>query len=917
MTKTKTTTTEVLDETGLEILKYYASDKFNPVLPSDFNFRHFRVKNHKGVWRKVPIKVQNKEDLQRYLVRLSALDVYYGTSTWLNPHKVAAKSGSGAGYIIADNLLLSNDLVFDIDAEEPITLKSLNNARKSANNIYEVMKCFNNRFKFDYAAFSITGEQPILTKRGLIPIKEAKAGDWVLSYDGCVKFSEVYNTINHEEEIYEINYQKSCAPMKVTGKHAVFKWDCGEIKCVAAQDIEEGDYLITFNGVENEEKVPEFDVEYKLRKNIRNEKIKINPEIMRLIGHYLSNGCCDGERLGFSWNVNEKYKNLNKKLLEKYVVNNYFEELRLKINSLRNQGFKAKDISENLKLPLSTIYGNFNAKPRNPNKISINKTSENCIQQTINSRLWSTFIVNQFGQGAKIKSLPSWVWFLPKEHKLELLRGIIDGDGLKTNKYNTRIKLANKQLILELVWLCRGMGISCRYHEDTSKDHPQPKDPTKIIKGSKGYCITVNRSEVYGIELKKFAPAPKEKLIPLGGIKVLCEKHRITDYYKNNLLKIIKSKNMSNRKNIGKIINWLNEKHSKKFDSEDIKLLNNYVKWCASDLGFLSVKSIKKKEKKEMVYDVCVKGAENFFAGKYPILLHNTGYKGFRLAYQDTNLKLPQDPRKRIEFVENERKAFIQELFKKWEESESNPQIYKIKPFFDEKITTNALCVVRVLGTAHSTTGYISTKIPVDQLRWKVEKILDNIPHVGSRRPVIPKREMKPTGDNNKSPRPRLDVLADDVSGLASLPPTPKEQEYYLTNKVLGVRKCFIPIFIYPNNQKRIKKELKKLQEKHKLGNMNIFEYEDNIIAISLKVMQKKNLQKVLNESTSKTKHDFRKHHRILAPFLMKQTDVMKHRFSGKLSRGHSHFINPQRPRKEEFYVGWEKIEFIKARFKK
>jgi hypothetical protein len=56
------------------------------------------------------------EQLQKHIIMLGLTDVYYGTSTWLNPHKVSGKNSSGS-YVVADNLCFSNDLTFDIDCD--------------------------------------------------------------------------------------------------------------------------------------------------------------------------------------------------------------------------------------------------------------------------------------------------------------------------------------------------------------------------------------------------------------------------------------------------------------------------------------------------------------------------------------------------------------------------------------------------------------------------------------------------------------------------------------------------------------------------------------------------------------------------------------------------------------------------------
>tara|TARA_Y100000310_G_scaffold341019_1_gene438808 strand:+ start:8803 stop:10074 length:1272 start_codon:yes stop_codon:yes gene_type:complete len=280
-----------------------------------------------------------------------------------------------------------------------------------------------------------------------------------------------------------------------------------------------------------------------------------------------------------------------------------------------------------------------------------------------------------------------------------------------------------------------------------------------------------------------------------------------------------------------------------------------------------------------------------------------TGYKGFRLSYKDTK-ELPKHPRKRFDCIENDRKDFIESLYTNIKKT----GYYKTKMFCDRKITVNPMCVVRVLGTAHSKTGYISTTLPRTSLRKPVKVILNHIPYIGKKRPVIPLRKMK-RGDVNAS-QPRLEHMGEVVSGLATSP----TYKYYITNKVLGIRKGFVPFFIYQKSQKYIN-QLKRLQEKYKLGNVHIYDFDDakQVVAISLKTMQRRQLQKVLNESTSRTKHDFKKHRRIFAPFLMRFCEVLPAKFTGNLSRGHHHYALPDRPTDNEMFCGWNQIEFIRA----
>lgn len=288
-----------------------------------------------------------------------------------------------------------------------------------------------------------------------------------------------------------------------------------------------------------------------------------------------------------------------------------------------------------------------------------------------------------------------------------------------------------------------------------------------------------------------------------------------------------------------------------------------------------------------------------------------SGFKGFRLAYNDLT-ELPKNPKERLDVLEKNRKIFIGQLLDILKNSQSIGKIYKIETKFDKKITENIMCVVRVIGTAHSTTGYISTKLQITELKKPIQEVLKHIPYIGKMRPVIPvKGEMKVNGDQETaSPHPRLLQSANDVSGLASL-----SYRYFITNRVLGVKGGFIPIFIYQENQKYYKKELRKLSFKHYLGPIYIFKFDKSIIALSLKVMQARQLQKVLNKSSSRTKHAFRKYKRIYSPFTLNleetfgETLILK----GQISKGHFNYVFMESNNYPEGAVGWENVELIRA----
>jgi hypothetical protein len=182
---------------------------------------------------------------------------------------------------------------------------------------------------------------------------------------------------------------------------------------------------------------------------------------------------------------------------------------------------------------------------------------------------------------------------------------------------------------------------------------------------------------------------------------------------------------------------------------------------------------------------------------------------------------------------------------------------------------------------------------------------------------VIPrKREMKKEA-KDRLPRLRLEQQETDVPGFASLPTYSTNISYYFTNRVLGVKRSFIPVFIYHKSTSYYRKELRRLQERYKLGNIYIYNPQDEFVCLALKTMQRRRLQKVLNTSTSKTKHTFKKYKRIWVPFAMDLYDVIPHKYTGHLSRGHTMFVDSKKNIKKKKYCGWEKIELVRATYKK
>lgn len=304
------------------------------------------------------------------------------------------------------------------------------------------------------------------------------------------------------------------------------------------------------------------------------------------------------------------------------------------------------------------------------------------------------------------------------------------------------------------------------------------------------------------------------------------------------------------------------------------------------------------------------KAMEAFPAYEFKSLMF-TGYKGFRLVYEDKT-PMPSDPKKRLDFIENNRKIFIDRMLKEIKDSYQAVLPYLKQPiFFDRKVTENVMAVIRVPGTVHSATGYIVKIIKPSLLKKKIKDILTHIPFVGKERPGIPEKEDdNGHGDTVSSPAAITRKLVDG-SGLTSPTQFQTNYCYYITNRVLGIKKGFVPAFIYQNGQ-AYANEVKRLQEKYKLGTLYVCQADDKVVVLSLKTMQRRQLQKVLNESTSRSKYTFLRYRRIWIPFSLAFKEKILSKYTGHLSRGHFHYVEiGKRPVGE--FCGWPKVELIRA----
>lgn len=459
--------------------------------------------------------------------------------------------------------------------------------------------------------FSVSGDTPILIQNknhiSLLPISKAislfKKGENIrilsLNKDKKLKFSKVYDSLEHKDILYEIKHSQSTIPLKATGHHSVFIWDKGGVIQKKVTELKKGNFLISYNSLKNPFESYKLQIinKFKFAKNqhskkIITKKIKVTKELMRLIGYFLAEGHVTNiiNQIGFSFNRNE---------IE------YIKDVKNLLSSITQR------------------------------KISIKHPNLNSTQILIHSKEWANFFDTYCGK-KKNKHVPSFVFKTPKELFLELLKGYLKGyiseEGYKTGKYEIVVKSVSKRLITEMVWLCKLNNISCTLSWEKSKSHLLPQG--NMFKESLVYMLRIPKSELenseFYVKRNKFSPFAGDKVFPIDGLREVYKqiKPKMFNHHKSEQMTLKKKRANLNR--IKKVLKWFNDFKSIELNSNSKKILSNYEDLFNSDISVIEIKEIIKKEK-ESVYDVSVEETEAFFGNYYPVLLHNSGNKGFHI----------------------------------------------------------------------------------------------------------------------------------------------------------------------------------------------------------------------------------------------------------------------------------------------
>ena len=129
---------------------FYNDNELDLSVISDLSRRHFRIISSHGKFLKIKDRINNSDQLKKKLINLRPKDVYYSTSTYLNPTTVGPR-GKERSILTKSGIVMKNDISFDLD-REPLSIRNLEKARKDCKRLIDFMD--DKGYSLKYIAFS-------------------------------------------------------------------------------------------------------------------------------------------------------------------------------------------------------------------------------------------------------------------------------------------------------------------------------------------------------------------------------------------------------------------------------------------------------------------------------------------------------------------------------------------------------------------------------------------------------------------------------------------------------------------------------------------------------------------------------------------------------------------------------------------
>ncbi len=263
-----------------------------------------------------------------------------------------------------------------------------------------------------FCGFCIDPKTPVMVNPGVRTIQEISVGDKVLTHTGEYKPVTKVWDFNYSGPLYRIHVYGKPEPLICTGDHPILAVSRiksnskdgrllkaeGPIDFYKPEQLKVGDYMLS-PIVRKEVDIEIYSEVVTLYRggNVKKTlELQATPELFRLIGYYLSEGFCDGERtVRFAFHRKET----------------------------------------NLVTDCSALLHEFFKK-----SVTLKKNGPNGTLVILHSAIAEQFF-SQFGKGALNKKLPDWVFFAPAKKQIQLITGLWLGDGCRI--YQPRQNILN------------------------------------------------------------------------------------------------------------------------------------------------------------------------------------------------------------------------------------------------------------------------------------------------------------------------------------------------------------------------------------------------------------------------------------------------------------------------------------------
>jgi len=299
-------------------------------------------------------------------------------------------------------------------------------------------------------------------------------------------------------EVYEIQFLGG--KIEVTGDHSIFTRDGNHIISKRANELKEGDVLVSLPhkvrgifiselGTTHKIKAHEFPADVKQEElPIWNEGFQLE-KFQRAYEFALTNqGNLSQYEIARQVGVSQAtiglwQRGINKPryfdIASRYEQKGIPQKVRITPPLLKLLGYyTAEGRKEDYYLQfvfgahenklhqdcINLMKGVFNAEPH------LKETEDNALRITYYSRFLGEFFEKRCSTGSHNKHVPEFLWDLPKEYFLSYLEGLYKGDGYITKDGKLSITSVSQQLIREVSWLCAMHGIQVGIKESINKE---------------------------------------------------------------------------------------------------------------------------------------------------------------------------------------------------------------------------------------------------------------------------------------------------------------------------------------------------------------------------------------------------------------------------------------------------------------